>query len=114
MIAKIDHIYVETAHWDEAVAFWNGLGFEFEERWGEDGHRAGRLRRNEASVVLAEAPENPVRPTVHFGLTDPEKMNEHLASQDAVDVSTPLEDTHWGTKWIRVTDPDGNEYALSS
>lgn len=114
MIQKVDHIYVETSHWDAAVAFWNGLGFEFAEQWGEDGHRAGRLCRADAAVVLAEAPENPVRPTVHFHVEDAAALNERVTGNDAVKVTTPLEDTHWGTKWIRVEDPDGNVYALEA
>ena len=116
MINKIDHIYVETTKWDAAVAFWNGLGFEFVEQWGEDGHRAGRLCRADAQVVLAEASGNPVGPTVHFDLSAAEAsaLNDRLSANDAVDVQVPLEDTHWGTKWIRVKDPDGNVYALEA
>ena len=55
-VTGIDHIYAETADWDATVAFWHGLGFEFTSRWGDEGHRAGRLESGTAAVVVAEIP----------------------------------------------------------
>ena len=37
-----------------------------------------------------------------------------IGSAAAVDVISPLEDTHWGTRCIRVQDPDGNLYVLEA
>ena len=34
----------------------------------------------------------------------------NLTARENVEVVTPLEDTQWGTRWIRVQDPDGNLY----
>ena len=39
-------------------------------------------------------------------------MADHLAEAENVEVVTPLENTHWGTSWIRVQDPDGNLFYL--
>jgi len=47
-------------------------------------------------------------------MTDAEALDAKLAAADAVDVISPLENTHWGTRLIRVRDPDGNLYALEA
>jgi catechol 2,3-dioxygenase-like lactoylglutathione lyase family enzyme len=112
-VEDLDHLYMESPQFEATIAFWRSIGFEVAAEWGEDGHRACRLTSNEAVVVLAEG-EAPVPPTVHFGISAPEAMQERLAADEHVDVVTPLEDTHWGTRWIRVRDPDGNVYALES
>ena len=112
---RIDHGYVETRHWDRAVAFWTALGFEFRERWGDEGHRAGLLARGDARIVLAECGAGgPQRATVHFHVPDLEAVTARAVAAGAVDVETPLGPTHWGTRWMRVRDPDGNLWALES
>jgi len=107
MLRGIDHLYSETNHWEASVAFWEGLGFAFEEQWGSEGHRAGRLRSNEALVVLAEVDGAPAA-NVFFAV---DSVDDFLP-RTGVDVVTPPEDTHWGTRWLRVRDPDGRIYAL--
>jgi hypothetical protein len=109
-VSRIDHIYAETRSWGETVAFWEGLGFSFAERWGDAGHRAGRLVAGDAAVVVAEIPpgDDPPAFNVFFTLTDADQ----LAPAPEVEVVTPLQPTHWGTRWIRVADPDGRVHAL--
>lgn len=34
------------------------------------------------------------------------------AATDLPGVVTPLSNTHWGTRWIRVADPDGRIHPL--
>jgi uncharacterized glyoxalase superfamily protein PhnB len=104
-IERIGHLYAETISWEASVGFWEGLGFSFVERWGSDGHRAGRLTKGDAVVVLAEVVAAPAF-NVFFDATRLDAM----ALGDSV--VTPLEDSHWGTRWIRVTDPDGRVFAL--
>ncbi len=113
-IAAIDHMYVETRHYDRTRVFWEALGFGVAAEWGEGGHRACRLASESAGVVLAEVgPEHaPQSPNVHFKLESAEQMDEKLATAAEVTVLTPLSETHWQTRWIRVQDPDGNVYAL--
>ena len=115
-LTGFDHIYVETRHFDRAVSFWRELGFEVASEWGEDDHRACRLTGPNAWVVLAEAGRghDPQRATVHFAMKDAEMLDEKLAAAEAVEVVSPLENTHWGTRWILVRDPDGNLYALEA
>lgn len=106
-INRIDHIYLETIQWEASVAFWKSLSFVWAEQWGSEGHRAGRLINNQASVVLAEVERAPAF-NVFFDVSDAEA----LELDEAAGVTTPLEDTHWGTRWVRVTDPDGRTFAL--
>ena len=108
-IETIDHIYVETAQWEASVDFWEGLGFAFAEQWGTEGYRAGRLTASSSSVVLAEVVgAQPPAFNVFFALTDAEGFQPG----PGVNVTTPLEQTHWGTRWIRVEDPDGRVFCL--
>ena len=115
-VTKIDHMYVETKSFERAVAFWETLGFELERSWGEGDHRAGLLRAGDAAVVLAEvgASHDPQRPTFHFAIEDAEALDRRLADSEAVEVLAPLESTHWGTRWIRVRDADGNLHCLEA
>lgn len=106
-INGIGHIYAETTQWETSVGFWEGLGFSFAEQWGSDGHRAGRLITAGASVVLSEVDESPAF-NVFFDVSGADDM----VLGEQVAVTTPLQDTHWGTRWIRVTDPDGRTFAL--
>ena len=112
-IANIDHVYVETRRFEQSQGFWAALGFEIKAQRGEGGHRACQLETSGgAKIVLAEALQAPVAPTVHLRMSDAESLNARLIASEAVHVSTPLEATHWGTQWIQVTDPDGRTYAL--
>lgn len=108
-ITGLDHVYAETTDWEAALEFWQGLGFEVAETWGDDGHRAGRLTAGDAAVVLAEVDRDPAF-NVHFALADADSFEPG----ESVTVTTPLTDTHWGTRWIRVQDGDGRTYALES
>ena len=109
MLRGIDHLYSETVHWGASVAFWEGLGFSFEEQWGSDGHRAGRLRCNDAIVVLAEVASEPAS-TVFFSVASVDSIDPG----EGVEVVGGPEDTHWGTRWLRVRDPDGRVYAIEA
>ena len=106
-IAAIDHLYAETLEWEESVAFWERLGFGFVDRWGDEGHRAGRLECNDAALVLAEITEGDPAFNVFFELQDPDSGTTDLSG-----VVTPLSDTHWGTRWIRLADPEGRIHVL--
>lgn len=99
-IEALDHLYLETTSWDETIEFWGQRGFAVVERWGSDGHRAGRLTAGSAVIVLAEvtaAPQATVFLRVGSGGTG-----------DA------MEPTHWGTRMARITDPDGRTFALEA
>lgn len=111
-VQALDHLYLETRSFDAAAAFWQALGFTFAERWGDEQHRAGRLVSGNASVVLAEGRAG--AEVVHFrvprGALD--ALAAALAAAPDVKIVTPLESTHWGTRWMRVQDSDRRIFAL--
>lgn len=111
-----DHTYVETGNYPAARRFWEALGFTVDSEWGGEGHRACRLTAGGTFVVLAEcAPGGaPQGPTVHFRAERPEELDARLRASEAVEVVTPLEPTHWNTRWIRVRDPDGHLWVLEA
>lgn len=108
-VTAIDHIYVETREWEASVEFWRALGFEIVESWGSEGHRAGRLEAGTAVVVLAEVgPDATPAFNVFFDLVDADAYRPGSAAE----VVTPLEPTHWDTRWIRARDPEGRIHCL--
>ena len=113
-IEAIDHVYVETADYDAARAFWEELGFSAESEWGEGGHRAGKFVRGSAAVVLATAHGGgkPCGPTVHLRVASTSQAQAALDASGGVNVVVRDEPTHWGTRWMRVADPDGNVWVL--
>jgi catechol 2,3-dioxygenase-like lactoylglutathione lyase family enzyme len=111
----IDHLFIETRDFDGSVAFWQTLGFRLVERWGEGGYQAGMLRSDGAVIVLAppRQADAPAQVTVHFRITDADAAARLLLDGgDGAAIETPPEDTHWGTRWLRVRDPDGRVFAL--
>jgi uncharacterized glyoxalase superfamily protein PhnB len=106
-VTALDHVYLETTHWESSVEFWHRLGFTVAERWGSAGHRAGRLVAGSAAIVLAEVDGDP-EVTLFFRLDDPEALDAGAA------VAVPLQPTHWGTRMIRVRDPEGRIHALEA
>ena len=107
MDVHLDHLYRETTRWEESTEFWSRLGFSFAEQWGEPPHRAGRLTRDTASLVLAEVSEGAgMASTPFFEVSD---IAEFSGEADADVVAT-----HWGTHMVTVTDPDGRTYHFES
>jgi catechol 2,3-dioxygenase-like lactoylglutathione lyase family enzyme len=114
-VQGIDHLFIETRDFERSVAFWQTLGFRLVEQWGEGGYKAGLLRSEMAVVVLAppRADSAPAEVTVHFRVADADATARQLAESGASDaIETPPEDTHWGTRWLRVRDPEGHVFAL--
>jgi hypothetical protein len=102
-VTHLDHLYRETHHWADTVTFWETLGFSRAETWGDAPHRAGRLVRGEAAIVVAEIPpESMPEASVFFAVDDVDDIG-HRAGRDVVP-------THWGTRMVTVTDPDGRTY----
>src|SRR2546427_2436106 len=109
-----DHLYIETQNFPASLGFWKTLGLEAVDQWGEDEHRACMLAAPGMKVVLVESDAAPML-NVHLAMTDPETTMKELGSvPDQVNVTTPLEDTHWGTQWIRLSDPDGRTICLEA
>ena len=103
MQLRLDHLYRETHHWVDSVAFWSNLGFSFAEQWGEEPHRAGRLVKDDTSIVLAEVASTAEPSQTTFLATDD---LDGVARQ----VGGDIVDTHWGTRMVTIADPDGRVY----
>jgi uncharacterized glyoxalase superfamily protein PhnB len=107
-VEDFDHLYLESQQFDEHLRFWHVLGFDIAQEWGEEGHRACRLQAGQAKVVLAEGTATP---SVHFSTREIEEYAKEL-ERKRVPIEVNLEETHWGTRWMVVRDPDGNTFAL--
>jgi uncharacterized glyoxalase superfamily protein PhnB len=102
-------VFLETHNWGTAAQFFQSLGFDLE--FATD-HNSGQLRNGDGpSVFIAEIPEDQ-QPRVRMVLT--------VADEDAfrpgpgVEVATPFEDTHYGTREMTVRDPDGRLWSLQA
>jgi hypothetical protein len=103
MSTELHHPYRETTRWTESVGFWSRLGLSFEQQWGSVPHRAGTLVSGTGRVVLAEvAPESEPAEATFLETSDIDAVSHAT--------ETAIVDTHWGTRMVSVTDPDGRTY----
>ncbi|MCW2919056.1 MAG: hypothetical protein JWN52_7124 [Actinomycetia bacterium] len=105
----IEGVYLETHNWGKAAGFFQALGFDVEFST-DDG--SGVLRNGGGPyLVLSEIPENR-EPQVQIILKVADA--DAFRPGPAVDVVTPFEDTHYGTKEMTVRDPDGRIWSLQA
>jgi hypothetical protein len=103
----IEAVFLETHNWGRSAKFFQALGFELEL---DTDHGSGLLRNGEgAYVFVAEVPEDRA-PGIQVALrvADPDA----LELDPIVEVVTPFEDTHYGTREMTVRDPDGRIWSL--
>ena len=103
-----DHLYVETHHWDKAVAFWQRLGYTLE---FDTGHNSGMLSHPAVgpTIFLAEQSiEDPLATEVYLG------AGADYVAPDGVNVVSAFHDTHWGTKVMVIQDPDGHRFRIEA
>ena len=100
-------VYLETHNWGQAAKFFQSLGFTLE---FETDHNSGQLcNSNGPYVFIAEVPAHQ-KPGMQLalGVTSIEGFDPG----PGVEVVTPFEDTHWGTKLMTVRDPDGRLWSI--
>jgi catechol 2,3-dioxygenase-like lactoylglutathione lyase family enzyme len=99
MTDGIDYIYLETHDWPAAVRFWQALGFRVEMDLG----RAGRLAHpaGGAAVFVEEVPADR-EPAVRVFLKAGAEVRPAAGIPPA-----GWHDSHWGTRLLELTDPDG-------
>ncbi|MGH3204992.1 MAG: hypothetical protein ACRDOA_21265 [Streptosporangiaceae bacterium] len=103
----IEAVFVETHNWGKAAKFFQALGFELE--FSTD-HNSGQLRNGDGPYVfVAEVPEDQ-----EPGLQVVFKLGDAFRPDPVLEVVTPLEDTHYGTKVMTVRDPDGRLWTLQA
>ena len=105
----IKAVYLETHNWGKAAAFFQALGYELE---FETDHHSGQLRNGDGPYVfIAEVPAGQETGTrIVFDLPSTDAFRPDAT----VDVVSPFEDTHWGTKQMVVRDPDGRLWNLEA
>jgi hypothetical protein len=105
----IEAVFLETHNWGKTAKFFQALGFELE---FATGHGSGQLRNGTGPYVfVAEVPEDR-EPEVRIAL----KVSDADAFEAGppVDVVTPFEETHYGTREMTVRDPDGRLWSLQA
>lgn len=105
----IEALFLETYNWGKSARFFQALGYELE---FETGHSSGQLRNGDgAYVFIAEVPEDR-EPQMQVVLKVPDA--DAFRADPAVEVVTPFEDTHFGTRLMTVRDPDGRLWSLQA
>jgi uncharacterized glyoxalase superfamily protein PhnB len=105
----IEAVFLTTHNWGKAAKFFQALGFELE--FATD-HNSGQLRNGDGPYVfIAEVPEDKdVAIQIVLKVADATA----LRLDPTVEVVTPFEDTHWGTREMIVRDPDGRTWSLQA
>ncbi len=119
---RFDHVFIEPASFDAAVAFYRDtLGWAEVFSWGTAPEPRGiGLDGGGTRLVLAERHAaadhskshgiSGTRPTLHLVVPDLDARYAELQARGSV--LFPPEPTHWGTRWFVVRDPDGNLIAF--
>ncbi|WP_432991948.1 VOC family protein [Dactylosporangium sp. CA-233914] len=105
----IEAIFLETHNWGRAAKFFQALGFQLDVSAGDG---SGVLRNGEGPyLVLVEVPQDrPPQTQIALKVPDADAFGE----DPAVEVVTPFEDTHYGTREMTVRDPDGRVWSLQA
>jgi hypothetical protein len=105
----MEAVFLATHNWGKTAKFLQALGFGLV---FETDHSSGQFRNGDGPYLfVAEIPADN-EPQVQIVL----KVADAAAFRvdPAVDVVTPFEDTHWGTKEMTVRDPDGRVWSLQA
>jgi len=105
----IEAVFLTTHNWGKAAKFFQGLGYDLE---FDTGHSSGQLRNGDGpTVFIAEVPEDQ-QPDTRIVLKVPDA--DAFQADPVVEVVTPFEDTHFGTREMTVRDPDGRLWSLQA
>ncbi|MEO7744348.1 MAG: VOC family protein [Usitatibacter sp.] len=120
MIDRFHHLFITPEDFDASLAFYRDvLGWSVTDTWGGNGKARGlSLSGGGVKVVIVErasessAAKGPgsARPNVHLDIHDIDKRFAKVPKGAHI-VREP-EETHWGTRWFVVRDPDGNLIAF--
>ena len=105
----IEAVFLETHNWGKAAKFFQGLGYQLE---FDTGHNSGQLRNGDGPYLfIAEVPESK-EPETRLVLKVPDE--DTFRPGPGVEVVTPFEDTHFGTREMTVRDTDGRLWSLQA
>jgi uncharacterized glyoxalase superfamily protein PhnB len=103
----IEAVYLETHNWGKAAKFFQALGYRLE--FSTD-HNSGQLRNGDGPYVfIAEVPEDR---ELHTQIVF--KVPDAYQPDNIVEVVSPFEETHYGTREMTVRDPDGRTWTLQA
>ncbi|MGZ3693010.1 MAG: VOC family protein [Bdellovibrionota bacterium] len=120
---KFDHLFVQPIDFGKSFAFYTeALGWKVGYSHGDakDAGRLAYLHYGEFKMVLAEdhdSADPSTKPAVyktkgkislHFDTPDVDETFKKI--KPGSHVITAPENTHWGTRWFLVEDPDGNQF----
>ncbi|SNQ46786.1 Glyoxalase [Frankia canadensis] len=105
----IDAVFVETHNWGRSARFFQSLGFTLE---FETDHNSGQFRNGDGPAVFVA--EIPADRTPHIQIALRVADAAACSPGEGVEVVTPFEDTHYGTKEMTVRDPDGRPWSLQA
>jgi hypothetical protein len=105
----IEAVVLESHNWGKAAKFFQALGFELE---FETDHNSGMLRNGDGPYLfIVEVPEDrEPQARIVLKVSDPDRFRP----DPVVDVVTPFEQTHYGTREMTVRDPDGRLWVLQA
>ncbi len=105
----IEAVYLTTHNWGKSAKFFQALGFELE---FDTGHESGQLRNGAGPYVfIAEVPAD-IEPEMRLVVKAADE--DSVRPDPAVEVVTPFENTHFGTREMSVRDPDGRVWILQA
>jgi len=113
-VTGLDHLYIETHHFDNTRRFWEALGFRAVATWGDGEHRAGIMQTAGLVIVISQAGASaPPEQSIYFKLDgDPVEIERKLSTDPAVTLTKARHESHWESQLIEVEDPDGRRYNL--
>ena len=121
---KFDHLFIQPRDYTKTMLFFTEkLGWKIVSQDGDekDASRLAYVNYNgNFTMVIAEdhdatsKTKPPVyntkgRISLHFKTDDVDATFKKI--QDGTHVVIKPENTHWGTRWFMVEDPDGNQFA---
>ncbi|MCC9310605.1 VOC family protein [Kitasatospora sp. RB6PN24] len=105
----ISALFVKTHNWGKAARFFQNLGYQLE---FETGHNSGQFRNGESpAVFIAEVPEDQATGSQ---LVLQVVSEQQVHANPDLELLSPFEDTHYGTREATVRDPDGHLWLLQA
>jgi hypothetical protein len=105
----IEAVFMETHNWGKSASFFQALGYKLD--FATD-HNSGQLSNDVGpDLFIAEIPADQ-EPGLQLVLKVPDA--DVFSADPVVDVVSPFEETHFGTRLMTVRDPDGRLWSLQA